>query len=559
MRSSFDEGIRLASDALVAPVVRLQPQQPPPPHYYAANLLAVVHTVVARYGDILTDVERGFGARIQSLSIDGQRLLARLIGRTRPLLREDSLNYPEVGDLPAALDELDERTLIDRCPAMTSRQILQLLTVDELRSTFWEVRTPLASKGERIERIVEVSPGRVCGWRIRRICRWLALRDVEQLQLYCLLFFGDRGQDLRTFVMRDLGIYRFEAVPLCKEARQFADRAMLDRFLELLRAQDEIVALGARPNAAGDRAAIADLIDRLWHSAADRMLERRRSRALNRLGRNLERVGAFDMALTCYRRSTLAPARERRMRILHRLQDSAGVEALRSEIAVAPQTTLEADFASRFERPFRRPSLPVWQQTLNGGPSAPTAIEQHALRLLTADGGVGWHLENNLPMAIFALAYWEWLFAPVQGAFVNAFQTGPVDLFWPDFFAARKGRCQDPLDGALLPRLRSTIGAKADVANRLFNWRRFTPAVANAIFDAIPEEDLRALLAIVRDDLSGRRSGFPDLTVVYGPGRYEFVEVKGPTDQLQIHQRLWIQALQERHLPVRVLRFRPSR
>ncbi|MCE2426269.1 MAG: VRR-NUC domain-containing protein, partial [Pseudomonadales bacterium] len=51
-------------------------------------------------------------------------------------------------------------------------------------------------------------------------------------------------------------------------------------------------------------------------------------------------------------------------------------------------------------------------------------------------------------------------------------------------------------------------------------------------------------------------SGFPDLTVVYGPGHYEFVEVKGPGDQLQIHQRLWIEALERRRLPVRVLRYR---
>ena len=64
------------------------------------------------------------------------------------------------------------------------------------------------------------------------------------------------------------------------------------------------------------------------------------------------------------------------------------------------------------------------------------------------------------------------------------------------------------------------------------------------------------MIEIVRGDLAGKRSGFPDLTVVYGPGRYEFVEVKGPNDQLQTNQRLWIQALRARSLPVRVLRFR---
>jgi len=186
------------------------------------------------------------------------------------------------------------------------------------------------------------------------------------------------------------------------------------------------------------------------------------------------------------------------------------------------------------------------------------AGDRHALHLvgLVSDGGVGWHLENHLPLGVFALAYWSWLFAPLPGAFVNAFQTGPADLYWPDFFKSRQAICEDPLDGPLKPRLEATAGAKAGIANRLFSWHRYTREVAETVTANIPEADLRALVEIVREDLAGKRSGFPDLTVIYGPGRYEFVEVKGPGDQLQIHQRLWIEALERRGLPVRVLRYR---
>lgn len=537
------------------PVVRLQPQRSPPAHYYADNLLAIVETVLRRYGDILNESERGFGERIAALSTDGQRLLARLIGRSPALLREDRLNYSEVGDLQAALSELDDSTLIERCPAVAAEAILKLLTVPELRRLFWDVRLQAASKAEYIDRILAVSPAAICAWRVRRVCRWLALRDVEHWALYRLLFFGDRQQDLTTFVMRDLGLTRFEAVPLCKETRQFPDRATLDRYLDLLGAQDQVAALGARPSVEDHGEELAALINFLWQPLANRLLERRRSRTLNRLGRNLERAGALDIALTCYRRSTLAPARERRMRILHRLGDGIGVDALRGEIQGEPQDLLEADFARRFGRRTCRPSVPVSEVALTNELAA-TPVEEHALQLLTTAGGTGWHLENNLPMALFALAYWEWLFAPLPGAFVNAFQTGPVDLFWPDFFQARADRCRDPLAGALKPRLRAAICEKAHIANRLFNWRRFTPAIGHAIVEAIPEPDLRALLAIVREDLPGRRSGFPDLTLLHGDGRYEFVEVKGPGDQLQIHQRLWIQALRQHGLPVRVLRLR---
>ena len=538
-----------------AATVRLHAGQPPPAHYYAANLLTVVGTVLQRYGDMLSVGELDFGRRIEALSESAQRLLARLIGRARPLIREDSLlGYAEVADVQAALAELGDAALIERRPAAPLSDLLDQLTVAELRSVFWEVAVASRASKAALQRHIEArNPACIARWRIGRERPWLRLRDVEHLALYQLLFFGGRGQDMTTFVMRDLGVHRFEPVPLSRQTRQFADRAALDSYLELLQAADEVAVLGHRPDPRSSGQAVTALLARLWTPLDNRLLERRRSRTLNRLGRNLERAGDFDAALACYQRSTLAPARERRMRILKRLAAGESVESIRSAILAQPQSALEADFAHRFARPFRRQSAPMVELPIE---VVPASIEAHALALLTAEGGKGWHLENNLPMAIFGLAYWHWIFAPIEGAFVNAFQAGPVDLFWPDFLSSRAGTCDEPLNEPLKPRLRAVAVAKAGMVNRLFNWRRCSMDVIDAVVEAIPEADLRALAEIVRADLPGRRAGFPDLTVVYGPGEYEFVEIKGPGDQLQIHQRLWIQALQERGLPVRVLRFR---
>ncbi len=552
----------LQYDAHHTSPVRLLPQQAPPPHYYATNLLAVMDTVLERYGDILSDVERGFGERIRCLPTPAVRLLARLVSRKGPWLREDALDYEEVGDAEPALADLVEAGLVERCPPAPTEVLLRLLRREELARCFaWELRGRHgASKSDCIDCILAATPAPLCRWRIRRSMAWLELACTAHLDLYRLLFFGDRRQDLTTFVMRDLGIYRFEAVELCPATRQFPDRAALDRLLTLMDADDAISALGKAPASPGDAAAVDALLALLWTREGNRALEHRRSHALNRLGRNLERGGDFDAALTCYARSTLAPGRERRLRILHRLGDGQGVAGLRRRIAAQPQTALEADFAMRFAQPFRRRPVPICDRVLSAPPAA--GIEQHALAELLSGGGMGWHLENGLPMAIFALAYWSWIFAPVEGAFLNPFQTGPADLFWPDFFASREAAWPDPLApaaGPLKPRLRAAAGAKAGVANRLFSWHRFPPGAIEAVIDALPEEHLRALVDIVRSDLAGFRSGFPDLTVVYAPGRYEFVEVKGPNDRLQIHQRLWIRALEERQLPVRVLRYRVAR
>ena len=549
--------------SLFSPSVRLDPRVPPPAGYYADNLLTVIETVLDRYGDILTDEERDFGVRVRRLAPQTQRLLARVLGRASArdgAIREDSLDYAEVQDLSEALAELAACGLIERCPAMPAEAVVGLLTRLEMQRVFWDVDgARKGTKADFLERIVAVNPPVFCRWRVRRFVGWLRFTESAFLDLYRLLFFGDRGKDLTTFVLRDLGVHRYEPVDLSRETRQFPDREALRQFLDLAVANDDVSALF--PMRAVDEprdeavrtTAIADLVQRLWTPLDNRMLERRRSRALNRLGRSLEREGDFDGALACYARSTLAPARERRMRILHRLGDGSGVEQLRAEVLESPWAALEADFATRFARPFRRRAAPVEDLILTGSAAG---IEAQALAHLVADGGIGWHLENHFPMGVFALAYWSWLFAPLPGAFVNAFQTGPADLYWPDFFKSRQAICEDPLDGPLKPRLEATAGAKAGIANRLFSWHRYTREVAETVTANIPEADLRALVEIVREDLAGKRSGFPDLTVIYGPGRYEFVEVKGPGDQLQIHQRLWIEALERRGLPVRVLRYR---
>ncbi len=546
------------------PRVRLNPRRAPPAGYYAVNLLILVEAVLDRYGDLLTEEERDFGLRVKALSPQGQRLLARLLGRVAArggaAIREDSLVYAEVADVSGALAELAACGLVERCPPMPAEAVVGLLTRSELLRVFWDVDgARKGTKADHLERILAVNPPVFCRWRVRRLVGWLRFAESAFLDLYRLLFFGDRHQDLTTFVLRDLGVHRYEPVDLSRETRQFPNRETLGQFLELAVADDDIRTLFPVRLANHEHdelvrvAAIADVLQRLWVPLDNRMLERWRSRALNRLGRSLEREGDFDGALTCYGRSTFVPARERRMRILHRLGDAEGMEQLRADVLESPWAALEADFATRFARPFRRPAAPVEDLVLTGSAAG---IEAQALAHLTSEGGVGWHLENHLPMAVFGLAYWSWLFAPVEGAFVNAFQTGPVDLYWPDFYESRRTVCADPLAGPLKPRLKEVACAKKGVANRLFNWQRFTPDVAQAVTDNIPEMDLKALVEIVREDLAGKRSGFPDLTVIYGPGRYEFVEVKGPGDQLQIHQRLWIEALERRGLPVRVVRYR---
>ena len=96
---------------------------------------------------------------------------------------------------------------------------------------------------------------------------------------------------------------------------------------------------------------------------------------------------------------------------------------------------------------------------------------------------------------------------------------------------------------------------KNGISNRLINWSELNQERLERIVEVVDAPALRQVLSIVREGLEEARAGFPDLTVLYEPGRYEFVEVKGPGDRVQSNQQLWMHRPLERDIPTRVMRF----
>ncbi|MCZ6856018.1 MAG: VRR-NUC domain-containing protein, partial [Gammaproteobacteria bacterium] len=217
------------------------------------------------------------------------------------------------------------------------------------------------------------------------------------------------------------------------------------------------------------------------------------------------------------------------------------------------------DFAERFGRRGFKPDIPISTCRLKG--DTPEHIEQHAMEELTRNGGQAWHLENRFPLGVAGLLFWNVVFAPVKGAFLNPFQNAPVDLRWPDFARVRAGVIRETVTrlgepGAVYDVLKRTWEEKQGVANALVSWRHFDGRLLDAVLGAIPESSLLDLAHHVLTNLYRARTGFPDLLVIYEFERFEFVEVKGPEDQLQPGQRIWFKSLKSLGLPARVLKFK---
>lgn len=530
----------------------LRRDRAPPPHYYAARIHDLLDGTERQYSDLLNDEERAWMHGYRTLDAAAQRLLARLVGRRGPLLRVDSLVYREVGAIEPALAALGDAGFIARDPEDPGDRFLNALTIPELCALF-----PFCARTKKpalVDRIAARYPDPTVRARVTERHPMVAVAHRDVIDRLQALFFGGDG-DLSTFVLQDLGIVRFEAYPLPVDARLFANRADFERHMELGALRDEVGTL----DTAWDPRRACEFVACLSAQEASRTLERRRGRLLNRIGAAAERAGEHALALDCYAASPQPPARERRVRILARQGNAAAAEAVLHEMCAAPRAPTEAQFARAFAG-VRMRSLPAPPESRLRLPSAPSGrVEDAALTALLDADGAGRHLENLLPLTLTGLAFWDIVFAPVPGAFSHAFQDRPLDLYWDDFrttrAAAIASRLAELRDAdALGRRILGTYESKRGVANALVSWDAVDAPFLDCVTRSVPSAVWCAIFDHLLDDLENNRRGFPDLAIVYAPARFEFVEVKGPGDQLRREQRVWFDFFARERIPARVLR-----
>ena len=539
--------------------VQLRREEAAPEDYYQNNCVRLFSFVRQRHADLLLPADLdGLDAYLQA-SADEQRLFARLLTRKGPLFRLDSLNYREVGDLRGALERMHRCGLVTLSPAdtlATGDQCLHLLRKAELVEVFAYVTKGMrsASKARLVECVLSTCSDQQIRTMVRRHVQWVRIAHLPTWQCALLLYFGDGSSDLSAFVMRDLGMVTFEAMSL--DARRHATRAELTLELHLRWLSHLSYSLDEYPGTAVELALRLKSLTSPQQSAS-RWFARRRDKTLLRIAKWLESNQAPEAALAVYEGVQRHPARERMVRILTKLGEQERADMYKRDIAADPWSPQETQFLKRFGK-------------RNGGYRPPTdvyeidaledSVEAQALNMLLDKGALwGAHVENSLVRTLTGLIYWHCIFAPIPGAFTNPFQSAPTDLYEDDFVAARMDLVAqvDLLsDQQLLAQLRDTATRKHGLANHLVSWSLVDELGLDNLLCAMPTRDIRVLTRHLIHHLPTHRSGLPDLFVVYGPDSYEFVEVKGPNDQLQPGQRVWLADFAELDVPARVLKLK---
>ncbi len=545
-----------------------------PEGYYLTNFQELLDYVVEQYDDLLSSAEKQFCDRFLSLSEPAKMLYVRMLTRKGELFRDSKLNYREIPDTVAAANELADAQLIDIAPGSPVDSLpIERLPIDPLLGIF--------SKPEWIHMLgAEVDTATFKALRRAelddqlRLHADIAARAVSQsgerlyqvaaqqhFTTFKLLFFGNLNQDLTEFVLRDLGLYRFEDYHIDHETRLFQSRQQIENYLayyQLLETLDQTLS--------GDVTGLLQLHHALPDAEPqDATLYRRIQRVNIKLARQLERLHALDEALAIYRLCSLPPARERSARIL--VKQGHVDEALRlcRDIAETPRGEEEAVFAAEFGYRTANRHQQSWPKPLTYTPPSETVsllpagqgVELAVVEALSPQGDC-YFVENGLFSSLFGLHFWEVIFAPVQGAFCNPFQIRPLDLYDREF-VTRRAKAFQQAETALVafdqqtPQLLNRYQQKQGTATSFVYWELLSESLIRKALNRIPASHWKLIFDRLWSDLRANRSGFPDLILFPEQGGYELIEVKGPGDRLQKNQRRWMQFFAQHQIPHRVI------
>jgi hypothetical protein len=547
-----------------------QTNAPLPPDYYLQNFSTLLKQVQCQYEDLLLPEERRLCEVFPTLGEDARKLYVRLLTRKGEVFRSSRLRYAEIHHPDQAARELAEQALIAIDPALSLVQLLPLWSRQEwlgrLEALGLPTRGLAGLKRAELdlalaERLGLDAEAPLAPAQVHKIAgeALYQLLDPQIFSVLKLLFFANPYQDLTDFVLRDLGLYRFESYRLDRDTRLFRSRAQIDAHLTCYALGDELAAvLQSEP---AEMLAFVQQLPAI--PADDPALARRLQRLIYEVARQLERLENLEHALALYRGLTQPDAQEREVRVLTKLgREEEALRLCRERLSQGDDTQ---HFAWRFGGKLARRLAQPWPSRRASAPAVELlelefsgASVEHAVAEYLAHQGDCHYVENTLFNGIFGLHYWPAIFAPVPGAFSHAFQHAPHDLHQAEFGELRVdvlAQCHAAVSSicADAPRYQQLWRERFGCLNPFVHWQSLDEQLIATALERIPPEHWQAVFKRFWRDLKNHCSGLPDLILFPASGGYELIEVKGPGDRLQTNQRSWMEYFTAHGIPHRVI------
>ncbi|MHA2862471.1 VRR-NUC domain-containing protein [Vibrio harveyi] len=523
------------------------------PDYYLDNFFKLTQHATEWYSDLLCSDEHQWLSAFESLNKPAQCLLVRLYSRKGCWFRSDKLNYQEIENIQSALDELAAHDFVSLSPDLTTQELAaNLLTKPEIVTLYPEHLKSLKKEAlvaclseERFE-LFEALDFTV-----------IKLNSAHMIDVLLTLFFANTHQDLSQFVLDDLGLHQFEQYQLSKARRFFESREQIDRLIELSQLSNLYWQCDRK-----QKANLDVLIEAMPERVEHRYVDRKRERMINDIARDYERINELEIAIALFETTTLAPSRERRARIYDKLEQNDLFCDIVTKMLAHPIDVSEFEVAQKLEQRVKRKQgfkVPRTTKPKCNEYHIELDLSRQRVELATKAHfeSLGWtvfYSENTLLNGLLGLTLWDAIFAPIEGAFINAYQHRPLDLYHADFADKRKQLIDNALEQVQQGKTQAlfdTYRDKVGISNPFVSWAYVNEELISLALEHIPNDLLVELFNVQLSDLKLYRNGMPDL-IAFKEGKFEWIEVKGPGDKLQDNQWRWIKEFNRLNVPFSV-------
>ena len=545
-----------------------------PEKYYLDNFGSLLRFVEEKCGALLSRKEKNFYRKFRQLPEPAQCLFVRLTNRKGSYFRTNKLNYAEIPYPDEALTLLCQQKFFSPLAPRHAPDLAEVLCIFPkpdllvlLRQVDaeWAKRVRALKKPDLVAQSVEQLSARKLINAVRAQELVVRVNYERELEMIRFLYFGDIQGDMTQFVVRDLGFVKTEAFDEEKLNAYFRTRQEAEDKLLISKVYRDFKVLRDEQQAPADT---------IFTWFTDQQLDRTRfcepalplfNKLSLRLGKLLEQQQHPRFALQAYQHTDQAPARERCVRLMHKLGLRDEALSLCDAILETPQNAEERYFAQDFQdRIHRRKRTKRTTDFLKNSDcilldeDVRHYVEGGVLEYYQQLGYQGAHTENYLWRSFFGLLFWDIIFDQDCEALHHPLQITPTDFYTPAFLRKRKPQLLDRLQvlhhaDRFYRIIQHHYETKVGLSNPMVGWHdSILPLVAQCYACLAPEQISSVLLEMARD-LRENTRGFPDLFVWDGT-TYRFIEVKSPNDHLSAQQLYWLHFFQKQGVKAEVIR-----
>ncbi|HET8816696.1 MAG TPA: hypothetical protein VFM61_04515, partial [Pseudidiomarina sp.] len=408
-----------------------------PEFYYLTHFHEFLQTIGEHFAHLLRESDQAFIREFQVAQQAEQAIIVRIINRSQPWVRRETLNYPEIPTWQQALAALENKHWIGTATTLINtnnlKSFLRVLTKSDLQRVYSDADAAIAlqirksaSKQHWLDACSQLHHVTVRNLSIAKT--FVALHsDLETTIRYLLfIYFGRMETDFKQFSLRDLGIRTTheQAIVTNESSPRYASIAEAESafyYSELRRLLADGISEPFEVDAIED-----------WPAPIGHHAERLAASCRFYYGDALK-VTNPQRACAIWRETLHPKAQEQAVRLLFQCGNHAAAIELAKAIIDDPLDDSLALFAEDFvARKVGGKRTSILTDLLRN--SLPEVAIDEAYRGAVERGVMAWHerhgrrcfhSENNMWRALFVIFFWPELIDSKEGGFVSEFDRTP--------------------------------------------------------------------------------------------------------------------------------------